>query len=236
MTQGDKKPPQLLALLKKSQAFAESLLRENEQLSLRIGALEERVEAAERERDGLRARMEEVQLRSTANSERFQAIDEELNALANLHVATWQLHSTMHLREVVAVLVEICVNLVGADDLVVYLHDESNGALMPAKERMPEAARSLTLGEGDVGRVVAEGKVRIARDANPCVVVPLRLGTRIFGAVVVYRLLPQKEDFTDLDHQLFDLIAEQGASAVYGAYLAGATSTKLTQEAIQKQL
>jgi hypothetical protein len=226
----ERKPPQLLALLKKSQAFAESLLKENEHLHLKLGSLEERVQA-----DGLRNRMEEVQLHSGANSRRFQEIDEELNALANLHVATWQLHSTMRLAEVVSVMVEICVNLVGADEVVIYLHDEASGALVPVSERMPAPAQEAKVGQGPIGEAVAKGKVSITPDRRPCAVIPLRLGDRTLGAVVVHRLLSQKSGLNELDHQLFEVMSEQGSTAIYGAYLAGASSTRLSLEAIRAQ-
>lgn len=232
---GEKKPPQLLALLKRSQAFAENLLQENEQLRLKLAAVEERINAAEVERDGLRHRIGDIQTHSSTNAQRFQEIDEELNALANLHVATWQMHSTMDLREVVGIMVEICVNLIGADELVVYMQDETRGVLLPVIERATQGAPEISVGEGQIGGAVASGVVQAGWGRDPPVVIPLRLADRILGAVVISTWLPQKTGLTGLDSQLFDLIGEQGATALYGSYLAGATVAELTGEKIRAQ-
>jgi hypothetical protein len=230
------KPPQLLALLKKSQAFAENMLQENEQLRLRLAATQERMQAAESERNGLRDRIDAVQYESNANLERFQEIDEELNTLANLHVATWQMHSSMRLSEVVNVMVEIGVNLIGANEIVVYLLDEERRRLLPVLERATEGATEIGLGEGLIGGAVEAGRVLVEWGAVPPVILPLRYGTRPLGAVVIKSWLPQKTSVTNLDAQLFTLLCEQGATALFAAYLAGATEARMTSASIAEQL
>lgn len=232
----DKQAPPLLSLLKKSQAFAEKLLTENEQLKLKLAALEERASAAASERDGLRKRIDEIEVDTGSSSQRFQEIDEELNALANLYIATWQLHSTLDLHEVVSVLMEIVVNLIGADQSVIYLQDELRGTLVPVSERSGTPATNVAFGEGPIGEAVASGEVIESPGQVPAVVVPLRLGDRILGAVVIKSFFVQKEEITDLDRQLFDLMAQQGSSALYAAYLAGATAEKLSEDEIRAQL
>jgi len=231
-----KKPPQLLELLKKSQAFAESLLQENDQLRLKLAAAEERLGAAETERDGLRRRISDVQLDTASNTRRFQVIDEELNNLANLHVATWQVHSTLVLREVIGILVEICVNLVGANEVVVYVVDEKRGVLVPALERATHGAEEITLGKGPIGELVASGEVTARFDGDPPVVIPLRLHDRTVGAVVIRTWLLQKRELTTLDGELFAVIRDQGATALYSAYLAGAHAAPLSTDPIRAQL
>ena len=232
----DKQAPQLLSLLKKSQAFAEKLLTENEQLKLKLAALDERASAAESERDGLRDRIDGIHIDTSTAAQRFAEIDEELNALANLYIATWQLHSTLELNEVVSVLMEIVVNLIGADQSVIYLQDEQRGTLVPVSERSGAPANDVPFGEGPIGEAVASGRVVERPGEEPVVVVPLRLGDRTLGAIVIKSFFVQKEAITDLDRQLFGLMAEQGSTALYAAYLAGATAEKLSEDKIRAQL
>lgn len=231
----DGEQPQLLILLKKSQAFAERLLKDNEELQLRCAATEERLHSAEGERDRLRGRMDHISTETRRDSAQFQELDEELNALANLHVATWQLHSTMSLREVAGIVVEICVNLIGADQLVVYLHDENSQRLIPVVERRDDAAAEVPLDDRPIGAAIKSGTVKVQGAGAWRVVIPLTISTRVLGAVVIETFLPQKGEVTKLDRQLFDMIAELGSTALYGAYLAGSANQRLSSDKIRAQ-
>jgi hypothetical protein len=67
-------------------------------------------------------------------------------------------------------------------------------------------------------------------------VVPLSFADRVVGAVVVQSLLVQKPGLQKLDHELFELIQRQGATALYGAYLAGVSPLAVEEEAVRKAL
>lgn len=162
---------------------------------------------------------------------------EEEERLANLYVASTQLHGTLDLKEVVQVILEICLNLVGAARSVVYVHDEERSVLVPVAAYggdLPEG--ELALGEGPVGEAVAGGRPRIDDDASPLALVPLTVSGRTVGAVVVHSLLPQKDRLSSLDHALFDMLSRQGAAALYGAYLAAAVSQKIRAGDVRSRL
>ncbi len=157
---------------------------------------------------------------------------EEEERLTNLYVASWNLHSSLDLREVVTVILEICLNLVGADRTVFYVFDEEAQRLEAVtahgQDGVPPAP--VDLGEGPVGEAVASARPSInPGDAEgPLAVVPLTASGRPVGAVVVERLLQQKPALSALDLEIFDLLGRQGGLALYGAFLAGATPRKLT--------
>jgi hypothetical protein len=67
-------------------------------------------------------------------------------------------------------------------------------------------------------------------------VVPLSFEQRTVGAVVVHSLLVQKDGLQKLDHELFDLIRRQGATALYGAYLAGVSPLAIDEKSIRKAI
>jgi hypothetical protein len=46
-------------------------------------------------------------------------------------------------------------------------------------------------------------------------VVPLQLAGQVTGVISIFRLLPQKPRFEDLDHELFDLLASHAAMALH---------------------
>jgi GAF domain-containing protein len=49
--------------------------------------------------------------------------------------------------------------------------------------------------------------------------VPLALGGKVFGVLAVFRLLPQKPGFEEVDLELFDLLGSQAAVALYSTAL-----------------
>ncbi|MBK7948667.1 MAG: GAF domain-containing protein [Deltaproteobacteria bacterium] len=151
--------------------------------------------------------------------------------LANLFVASDQLHATRDPDEVVAAICEIVINLVGAEIFVLHTFDPESERLIPligegcSLGGLPE----LALGEGTIGQAVARGRVWIAPSgsaegtpaaaADPIVVVPLCVRGVPLGAIAIYKLLDQKPGLSELDHQLFDLLAQHASKALLVARL-----------------
>src|SRR5580704_5423488 len=148
---------------KKGAEFTEELLRENERLRKAIGELEgenaslrtqlasdeairdllRKIESLESEKSTLLSHVNEAEAISTRFLNRHAQIEEELSNLANLHVASWHLHSTLKLPLVVRHLRELLAQLVGARSFVLYLADfstETSGAPRPARELVPVAS------------------------------------------------------------------------------------------------
>src|SRR5713101_1243847 len=92
-----------LELFNKSRDFTEELLRANERLRSRLGVLQE-------ENKDYATRYTEIEVQN-AN-------------LASLYVASYQLHSTLDFREVIQIVQEIIVDLVGAKAYAILLRDE----------------------------------------------------------------------------------------------------------------
>lgn len=151
--------------------------------------------------------------------------------LANLFVASDQLLATRDPDEVVAAICEIVINLVGAEIFALHAFDPEGERLIPLLGEgcslgdLPEVA----LGEGVIGQAVACGRVWIAQPGSangapeeagdPIVVVPLRVRRTPLGAIAIYKLLDQKSGLSELDHQLFDLLAQHASKAMLVARL-----------------
>jgi nitrate/nitrite-specific signal transduction histidine kinase len=238
---------------KRAEEFTETLLRENERLRFQILELEEkirardfapfqesnasgalrellsRIESLEQEREQMLARFRSVQRENLDFEERSREIERENNNLANLYVASFQLHSTLDLREVTQIILEILLNFVGAKTFAIMLVDEQEGLLKSlategiAREKVP----AIKTGEGTIGAVVSTGKmlvddtVRGPLDlSRPLIVSPLRIKDKVVGAIVVWEFLQQKTELADVDHELLNLLAAHAASALQGAKLA----------------
>ena len=247
---------EFLALFRRGAEFTRELVEENAKLRRRLLELEtrqndaaqdpkewdrlredlmERIHTLQDEREDVLQRLGALEEENRGFAERFLQIEEENNNLANLYVASYQLHSTLDLQEVLRIVVEIIINLVGAEVLCVYALDERGGRLEPvaAEGRERSSFEPVPLGVGWLGESVAQAEVRYREalaGAGPdeaLVSIPLCVGSKTIGAIVLYRLLVQKERFTALDHELFTLLGGHAATAILAAQLHAQSERKL---------
>ena len=57
--------------------------------------------------------------------------------------------------------------------------------------------------------------------------VPLVVQNRLIGAIAVYGLLAQKDGFSALDHELFNMLGGHAATAIFAAKLYSQSERKL---------
>jgi nitrate/nitrite-specific signal transduction histidine kinase len=205
-----------LELFNKSKEFTEELLRENERLRSRLGTLEE-------------------QNRDYAT--RYTEIEEQNNNLASLYVASYQLHSTLDFREVIQVVQEIILNLIGAKAYAILLRDEDTNELhtiaCDGEDIMPGVERiSTRFGQGVIGGVAQSGETFYLDGGNvsidkPLAAVPLKIKDHVIGVIAIYKLLVQKHAFTAIDYELFALLAAHAATAIFSAKLYAQSERKL---------
>ena len=244
---------------KRGAEFTEELMRENEKLRFRVVQLEEerralassahtphdkpgagalrelvaRIEQLEVEREGLMSRFAGVERLNRDIYDRYHDIERENNNLANLYVASFQLHSTMELRELTQIILEILLNFVGAKTFAIQLVDEEHRKLRTLAAEGVERARVPEggIGEGRVGEVIGSGhhyidgerlrtRADLAHLDRPLIVVPLKIRDRVVGVIIIWDLLSQKTALADVDYELFNLLAAHAASALQGAWLA----------------
>jgi GAF domain-containing protein len=143
----------------------------------------------------------------------------QVTQLASLYAALEELHASLERSEVLRVIQEIVVNLLGSERFAIYDFSEADGALVPVVACGVEAAAlpRVPLGEGLVGRVAASGVPEIRRDpgAEPVACIPLRVGAQLVGALAIHALLPHKGPLTELDERLLDVLGRQAGSALY---------------------
>ncbi len=247
---------EFLAVFRRGAEFTKELLEENQRLRRQLldvnqrdddaaqdttewGKLREqllsRIEGLEVEKEDVLERLRALEEENRQFANRYVEIEEENNNLANLYVASYQLHSTLDLSEVLKIIIEIVINLVGAEVFCVYVHDEKTSMLEPvaAEGQKIPAFPAMPLGEGIVGVSVETGET-YSMDSNassdhetPIVSIPLRVEDRPIGAIAIFKLLAQKDQFTPLDHELFTLLAGHAATAIFAAELHAQSERKL---------
>jgi nitrate/nitrite-specific signal transduction histidine kinase len=206
-----------LELFNKSKEFTEELLRENERLRSRLGTLEEQ---------------------NKDYSTRYTEIEQQNNNLASLYVASYQLHSTLDFREVIQVVQEIILNLVGAKAYAILLRDEDTNKLQTiacdGEDIMPGVEKiSVHFGQGVIGGVAQSGETFYLDGGSgvsidkPLAAVPLKIKDHVIGVIAIYKLLVQKYAFTAIDYELFALLAAHAATAIFSAKLYAQSERKL---------
>jgi hypothetical protein len=238
-------------LVAEGRKFFRNLLEANGSLRLRLAAQDERLarmaeELAEarrmadnarrleqenrdltRELGGVSQRFKEVELEQRDYLEHYRQIEEQYVTVANLYVASYQLHATLRFNEVIKVVKEILANLVGVKRGRIYLCTKKNDLLLVAGLDTPHLS------------VPGEGQARLANNADPVLLatllhgtsfyrqegapvgaspiiacVPLRIRKQVVGLLVIDELLTQKEGVSTTDSQIFDLLGAHVAVAL----------------------
>jgi transcriptional regulator with GAF, ATPase, and Fis domain len=248
-----------LQMFKKGAEFTQDLLKENERLRFRIVKLEEslkeqgqgesaesadvlemmkKIETLELEKEEILGRIKTVEEENQNFASRYLEIEEENNMLANLYIASYQLHSTLDFKEVLQIILEIVINLIGAEEFGVLLLDEKTNQLEPVASEGLETSEmpSIAVGEGIIGEAVKTGENYFIdtmegyqRDfEKPLVCIPLKIKEHVIGVITIYKLLVQKDQFTNVDYELFTLLAGHAATAVFSSRLYSDSERKLS--------
>jgi transcriptional regulator with GAF, ATPase, and Fis domain len=253
-----KKVEDFLQVFKKGEEFTQELLKENEKLRYRVAQLEEltkfsdrdgnfklhsmeeRIKFLEDENKNLLDRYREVEEENKDFANRYIEVEAENNNLANLYVASYQLHSTLDFNESLKIILEIVMNLIGAEEFSIMMLDEKTNELtIVAQEGMgPEARTSVKLGDGTIGKTAKAGE-SYYRDGDPTnlkgidylhplVCIPLKIKEHVIGVIAIYKLLVQKQAFSNVDYELFSMLAGHAATALFSSKLYSQSERKLT--------
>jgi putative methionine-R-sulfoxide reductase with GAF domain len=202
-------------------ALAASLEAEMNRLHEQVVALRGDNERFENEQARLQAQLETTRAESRSYVTRYAEIETQNSNLANLYVASYRLHGTLDRKEVIDTLQEIIANLIGSEEAGLFELDSERKSLklVASFGLRSEAFRSVPVGSGRIGQAAETGEIFVAENGaaedglNACI--PLKLDGRVFGAIAIFGLLPQKSGFEDVDRELFELLATHAATALY---------------------
>jgi nitrate/nitrite-specific signal transduction histidine kinase len=243
----------------KAKEFTEELLKENERLRFKVARLESTSEAPAQAAAGtpdekvkelsarvrqledrlaeMETRYRKVEEENKEFADRYIEIEEQNNNLANLYVASYQLHSTLDYKEVVRIVQEIVINLIGAEAFHIWMVNEKTGQLeLEASEGQDVPVKTLPIGEGPLGKAAKTGENVFADGVavkdptpfeQPIAVIPLKIKDSVIGIISINKLLVQKTAFTTMDHELFTLLAGHAATAIFSAKLYSTSERKL---------
>ena len=240
-----------LELFSKGKEFTEELLRENQRLRYRMAAtetespmiirkLEQKVSELTDENQRMLQRFREVEEENKDFANRYLEVEAQNSNLANLYVASYQLHSTLDFREVVQIVQEIIINLIGAEAFSLLLHDDETGLLKPIVSEGADCIPGLNTisvrpGVGNLGQIIESGTAYYNGSGSesdvtldkPLAAVPLKIKDHTIGLLAIYKLLRHKDSFSAMDYELFSLLAAHAATAIFASKLYWHSERKL---------
>jgi transcriptional regulator with GAF, ATPase, and Fis domain len=250
---------EFLNVFKKGAEFTQEILKDNERLRYRVLELEEanrvlssggegcppvqqellnRISELEKEKDEILNRIRLVEEENQDFANRYVEVETENNNLASLYIASYQLHSTLDFREVLQIITEIVINLIGAEEFAILLLDEKTGELGPVATEgiSADMLPHVRISEGIIGGVAQSGENYFADDIenyerdfqSPMVCISLKIKDEVIGVIVIYKLLTQKSTFADVDYELFTLLAGHAATAIFSSRLYSQADRKLS--------
>src|SRR4030042_4234524 len=179
-----KKADEFLQIFKRGEEFTKELIKENERLRFKMAQLEESVEKAgneervrlyedrirllESEIGSLTERFRQAEQENKDFASKYIEVETENNMLANLYVASYQLHSTLDFNEVLRIVLEIIINLIGAEKFALFLMDDRTNELIPVASEglqlgdMPK----VRIGEGTIGGTAKDGESYLLKNIS----------------------------------------------------------------------
>lgn len=219
---------------------AELLQREgvDEQLSQRMLSLEEECSGLRAKQDDAMHRIGELEQENLEFAKQLVQVEDVNNNLTNLYIASSRLHSTLDREETLEIIKEVVINFVGAEKFAIFLFNKGSECLcfetgegFETSELFPD----VPLGEGVLGQTAASaenyfctGSISGGSDdiLSPIIAIPLLIHEQMIGVLAIYRLFIQKEQLESIDYQLFSMLGEHAATALFSSTLYGKSERK----------
>ncbi len=203
----------------------------------RVRQLEKAKAGLERDNRRLAARVVELEEENHEFANRIVQIEEVNNNLSNLYIASSRLHSVLDRPQVLEIMKEIVINFIGAEKFAILTLDKHQEKLSCEAGEGFDCGEfpPVTPGTGELGRIFADKKIYFRNElppegtsepSDPLVAIPLTIGDEVLGMLTIYALFIQKERLEDIDFQLFSMLAEHAATALFSATLYEETERK----------
>jgi predicted nuclease with TOPRIM domain len=241
-TRGSKLTEEFLREVEQLQDRLRNLEAENAGLRAKVEAdqairdLLSKIDRLESEKRELLSRFHRAEAVNSEFTARVQEVESEFANLANLFVASNQLHSSLSPRGVTRRIKEVLAQLVGAERYCMYLANQEATELIPiAYEGVAGSALTpVKIADSDLGQALLKGTASVSdldptqgTVQRPAAIIPLSVDEKTVGVIAVFSTLAQKKRFDTVDFELFKLLGQHAAAALVSASLFAHTDRKL---------
>jgi len=222
----------VLRVREQTRRYIDELIADNQRLSGELALHQQqhletlaRLDEKSSETEQLRQRIDEVEQERERFFRDYASVEEQNNNLANLYIATYSLHGTLERRELLSIVQEIIINLIGSEECAVLERDPISGRTLVSSQTGIDAAeleRALAP-EGFLGARLRSGEGFLettggsgaALEQRLTAFVPMRVQGAVTGAIAIFSLLPQKPGLEAIDRELLELLARQASMALF---------------------
>jgi GAF domain-containing protein len=152
-------------------------------------------------------------------------INREYARLLRFYVAAQRLLNTQSKEDLFNAIHEIIANLIGCEEIGIFRIDEGcKLSLVSSRGLDTEQFQRIPLGSSLIGKTLLSediyfggeiaGNFRLPQEANLSACIPLRVNERLYGAIGIFRLLPQKPELGSDDKELLCLLARMTAAVL----------------------
>jgi GAF domain len=193
---------------------------ETRRLEAELAQAREQLALAADEREALRVSLASLEAEHRRVCDQFVESEGQTSELVQLFATLQQIHGAAGLEELLQALQEVVINVVGSEELAIFVLRD--GALHLARSFGvdPEPLRRIPLGEGTIGRAAQAGTLYVAGRGGPpeddrlTACLPLMANGAVVGAIAIFRLLGHKPGLTPADQALFDLLVQHAGQAL----------------------
>lgn len=190
-------------------------------LQKKLELIENELLAVRRENQELKRQFATVEEENRDFSARYSVVERQHSELANLYVCMYRLHATLEYDTLIQTIKEIVISLLGAEDFGIFLRNEKeDGFFMAGHEGVDQSVQEqINFTEGVIGNAIATGESFIDQEAkkpNGAVIacIPLKIGSRVLGVLLVFNLLNHKQGFNPVDFELLEILGRHAATAI----------------------
>ena len=204
----------------------------------RLLTLERECSRLRTEQDSDQRRISELEQENIDFANQLVQVEDVNNNLTNLYIASSRLHSTLDRKETLDIIKEVVINFVGAEKFAVFVHDDAEKILrFETGEGFEDDFDMpvIKMGEGLLGEIASKEENYFAEDMigpesndplAPLVAIPLMIHGELLGLLAIYRLFIQKEQLESIDYQLFSMLGDHAATALFSSTLYGRSERK----------
>lgn len=192
-------------------------------LQKKLESLETQLLALREENKELKSHFLTVEEVNRNFTERYMIVEKQNSDLLNLYVCMYRLHSTIDYNEVIQTIKEIVISLLGSECFGIYMLDDKTGNFrVVGYEGVDESVlKKVSLTDGIVGNTITSGQLYVAQETaipklpdNIIACIPLKIGDRILGVLLIFQLVMHKEVFKPIDFELFEILGAHAATAI----------------------
>ncbi len=182
--------------------------------------LKKEIRRLEAELVDMRHKIDVIQEEKEVLADHSHTLEEQITVFVNMTVTFQRLFSSRNYVEVIGIVKEILINLIGVEQYEIHVIDKKKNAfvLITREGKKYKASKedermiSNTINEG---LLFVSDKKRLQEKRIPVACIPLKIDKDVLGIIIINQLLSQKDQFTQYDKEMFELLGTYVSAALY---------------------